>query len=53
MFQEDETEANLTGNLFGKYGGTPIEESDSICIVPQATLGWDIYQASKVESEIT
>ena len=34
VLQEGETVATLTGNLYAEYGGTPIEGSDFICIVP-------------------
>ena len=33
-FQVGESEATLTGNLYKAYGGTPIQGTDSICIVP-------------------
>ena len=33
-FQVGESEATLTGNLYEAYGGTPIQGTDSICIVP-------------------
>lgn len=31
---EGTTTAILTGNLYKEYGGTPIEGTDSMCIVP-------------------
>lgn len=34
VFQEGQTDATLIGNLYEEYGGTPIEGSDVICIVP-------------------
>lgn len=33
-FEGGETEATLTGNLYDVYGGTAIEGTDTICIVP-------------------
>ena len=33
-FEGGETEATLTGNLYEVYGGTVIEGTDTICIVP-------------------
>jgi len=33
-FQVGEAEATLNGNLYEAYGGTPIQGTDSICIVP-------------------
>ena len=34
VFTTGTTTATLTGNLFTEFGGTPIEGTDDICLVP-------------------
>lgn len=34
-YSAGDTEATLTVNLYAQYGGTPIQGTDSICIVPR------------------
>jgi len=34
VWAEDATEATLTGNLKAEYGGSPVEGTDSVNIVP-------------------
>ncbi len=34
VFQEGQAIATLTGYLYEEYGGTEIEGTDTICIVP-------------------